>query len=292
MLRQRSSISAISHFAGKNRTETDAAVQTKDRSQARPAHVGINDANAGSGLGQTKRGVYRGRGLPFARQTGSHQQSFGRAARQSKARRKYAGAGKIRPAPNGRRRSSAIQDCSMGGRCFHFVFARRPVWRPTLFAGAEAGATAGMTASAGRCSSRSTSSVECTVSSRYSRNRARPTPNTSDSRKAIITPRAAIWPDRSFGSESVVHHGNVVGVAGQCHVVFFRTLQQIGQQSFVGFDLLLNDVIGDGRLVLGQRLGALLIERFAQRFFLRQRLPVTGFEIREQIRRLVGLTLP
>ena len=96
--------------------------------------------------------------------------------------------------------STFINNSGLVEACpFPFFFCSAPGVAANAFRRA-AGAMAGMTASAGRCKSRSTSSVEWIVSSRYSRNRASPIPSPSESRKAIITPRIRFGPTGPSGA--------------------------------------------------------------------------------------------
>ena len=72
---------------------------------------------------------------------------------------------------------------------------------------------------------------------------------------------------------------NVVGRACQNYVILFGTLEQSIEQRLVGSNLLLNDSVINGRLILQQRIGALFIKRLLQSLFLLLGATKLSFEI-------------
>ena len=77
----------------------------------------------------------------------------------------------------------------------------------------------------------------------------------------------ARWAHGKVGRDRVIDDRNVIGASGQHDVVLFRTLEEIIEQAFVRFDLLLKDAIVDCGFILSNGFAFLLIERLAQRLF-------------------------
>ena len=84
---------------------------------------------------------------------------------------------------------------------------------------------------------------------------------------------------------------DVIGRAGQDHIVFFGALKESIQKRFISFDFLLNDAVVDCRLVLRQGFVALLIKCVTQRLFLLLRLAISSFEVGFDDRLRVGAQL-